>query len=298
MRGCADERSLGVLVLVLLGCSVSQDQEVDLGRRNAEQVNAQMPLVHDQIASQLRAGAGHVDRAHDGALRSRLAVPHRGQPSGERLRAAGRLHLREPRPDRARPEPRRAGGRAWHTRSATSRCDIRWSRWRSRRARGSPWSWAAGSRTCATARWRARRSRWAARRCSRGTAVTTRRRRTPQAVQLVVNAGIDPRRHPRAVQAPAGGAPTVAGGNRGLLRFAPARGRPDRGHRARDRGAGAIDAARVCGGTTRAIGRSRRTSRRCHARRSRSRSTVAGIGQDLLARTTERGSEREGICSG
>ena len=56
MRGCAEcagarVRGAASLALVLLGCSVSQDQEVDLGRRNAEQVDAQMPLVHDQIAS-------------------------------------------------------------------------------------------------------------------------------------------------------------------------------------------------------------------------------------------------------
>jgi predicted Zn-dependent protease len=41
----------GVLALALLGCSVSQDEEVELGRRNAEQVDAQLPLVRDRIAS-------------------------------------------------------------------------------------------------------------------------------------------------------------------------------------------------------------------------------------------------------
>ena len=56
VRGCAGARGrggaiMGLLMPVLLACSVSEDQEVDLGRRNAEQVDAQMPLVHDQIAS-------------------------------------------------------------------------------------------------------------------------------------------------------------------------------------------------------------------------------------------------------
>ena len=55
VRGCGGARvrrcAYGVAVGLLLGCSVSQDEEVDLGRRNAEQVDAQMPLVHDQVAS-------------------------------------------------------------------------------------------------------------------------------------------------------------------------------------------------------------------------------------------------------
>ena len=55
VRGCGGARvrrcACGVAVGLLLGCSVSQDEEVDLGRRNAEQVDAQMPLVRDQVAS-------------------------------------------------------------------------------------------------------------------------------------------------------------------------------------------------------------------------------------------------------
>ena len=56
MHACAGARARGCVMRVLLapmllGCTVSQDQEVDLGRRNAEQVEAQMPLVHDQVAS-------------------------------------------------------------------------------------------------------------------------------------------------------------------------------------------------------------------------------------------------------
>jgi beta-barrel assembly-enhancing protease len=48
MRKCA---LAGVVASMLLGCSVSQDEEVELGRRNAEQVEAQLPLVHDAVAS-------------------------------------------------------------------------------------------------------------------------------------------------------------------------------------------------------------------------------------------------------
>lgn len=48
VRGCA---LASTIAFSLLGCSVSQDQEVELGRRNAEQVEAQLPLVRDQIAS-------------------------------------------------------------------------------------------------------------------------------------------------------------------------------------------------------------------------------------------------------
>jgi len=55
-RSCAGTRVrqcalAGTLALWLFGCSVSQDEEVELGRRNAEQVEAQLPLVRDQIAS-------------------------------------------------------------------------------------------------------------------------------------------------------------------------------------------------------------------------------------------------------
>ena len=37
------------LVLVVAGCGVSEDQEVQLGRQNAEQINSQIPLVRDPI---------------------------------------------------------------------------------------------------------------------------------------------------------------------------------------------------------------------------------------------------------
>ena len=42
-------RRVGGLLLVVAGasCSVSQDQEVQIGRQNAEQVNAQLPIVQD-----------------------------------------------------------------------------------------------------------------------------------------------------------------------------------------------------------------------------------------------------------
>ena len=47
-------RGLALAVVVasmLAACSVSQDEEVELGRRDAAQVEAQLPLVHDAIAS-------------------------------------------------------------------------------------------------------------------------------------------------------------------------------------------------------------------------------------------------------
>src|SRR5438045_1478882 len=37
--------------ILLAGCSVSQDQEVSLGRQNADEINAQLPLVTDPAAS-------------------------------------------------------------------------------------------------------------------------------------------------------------------------------------------------------------------------------------------------------
>lgn len=46
VRWCA-----GAIVLLLCGCSVSEDQEVELGRRNAEAVSAQLPLVRDPVAT-------------------------------------------------------------------------------------------------------------------------------------------------------------------------------------------------------------------------------------------------------
>ncbi|HVS60757.1 MAG TPA: M48 family metallopeptidase [Gemmatimonadaceae bacterium] len=39
------------LVLILASCSVSQDQEVALGRQNAEEINAQLPIVTDPAIS-------------------------------------------------------------------------------------------------------------------------------------------------------------------------------------------------------------------------------------------------------
>jgi predicted Zn-dependent protease len=48
LRGCVIS---SVLAIFFLGCSVSEDQEVELGRRNAEQVDAQLPLVRDPVAA-------------------------------------------------------------------------------------------------------------------------------------------------------------------------------------------------------------------------------------------------------
>jgi predicted Zn-dependent protease len=42
-------RAVAALLLFAVACGVSEDQEVQLGRRNAEQINAQIPLVHDTI---------------------------------------------------------------------------------------------------------------------------------------------------------------------------------------------------------------------------------------------------------
>lgn len=39
--------SVALLSLVTVSCAVSQDQEVQIGRQNAEQVNAQLPIVRD-----------------------------------------------------------------------------------------------------------------------------------------------------------------------------------------------------------------------------------------------------------
>lgn len=43
--------ALALGMLVVLGCEVSQDEEVQLGRRNAAQVDAQLPLVRDPVAT-------------------------------------------------------------------------------------------------------------------------------------------------------------------------------------------------------------------------------------------------------
>jgi predicted Zn-dependent protease len=42
---------IAALLLVLSACSVSEDQEVALGRQNAEQINAQLPIVTDPDVS-------------------------------------------------------------------------------------------------------------------------------------------------------------------------------------------------------------------------------------------------------
>src|SRR3954471_17373403 len=42
---------LTALVLVSAGCSVSEDQEVALGRQNAAEINAQLPIVTDPAVS-------------------------------------------------------------------------------------------------------------------------------------------------------------------------------------------------------------------------------------------------------
>ena len=42
---------LGVAVVVLTSCSVSQDQEVAIGRQNAEEINAKLPIIRDSGVS-------------------------------------------------------------------------------------------------------------------------------------------------------------------------------------------------------------------------------------------------------
>lgn len=44
-------RTLIATAILLIGCSVSEDQEVALGRHNADEINAQLPLVTDPAAS-------------------------------------------------------------------------------------------------------------------------------------------------------------------------------------------------------------------------------------------------------
>jgi predicted Zn-dependent protease len=43
--------TIAVLALGVVACGVSEDQEVQLGRQNAEQINSQIPLVHDPIVA-------------------------------------------------------------------------------------------------------------------------------------------------------------------------------------------------------------------------------------------------------
>src|SRR6476620_4141183 len=42
---------LAALILLLAACSVSEDQEVALGRQNAAQINSQLPIVNDPAVS-------------------------------------------------------------------------------------------------------------------------------------------------------------------------------------------------------------------------------------------------------
>lgn len=44
-------RTLAALALLLAGCSVSEDQEVALGRQNADEINSQLPIVKDPAVS-------------------------------------------------------------------------------------------------------------------------------------------------------------------------------------------------------------------------------------------------------
>src|SRR5256885_2163349 len=44
-------RSSAICLLLLPACSVSQDEEVALGRENAAQINAQLPIVRDAVVS-------------------------------------------------------------------------------------------------------------------------------------------------------------------------------------------------------------------------------------------------------
>ena len=39
--------ALAVAVVAVSSCSVSQDQEVSLGRQNAEEINAKLPMIRD-----------------------------------------------------------------------------------------------------------------------------------------------------------------------------------------------------------------------------------------------------------
>lgn len=51
IRSRKNRFSYGLPIALLLGCSVSEDQEVALGRQNAEQINSQLPIVTDPVVS-------------------------------------------------------------------------------------------------------------------------------------------------------------------------------------------------------------------------------------------------------
>ena len=76
----------------------------------------------------LRGGDRQADGRPVGAAQPALGVPRRERRRGERLRAAGRLHLRHPRPARRDQRRGRAGVRARDTRSVTSPRGTRSSR--------------------------------------------------------------------------------------------------------------------------------------------------------------------------
>ena|SRR3990170_4787810 len=51
IRSPRSQFSHALPIALLLGCAVSEDQEVALGRQNAEQINSQLPIVTDPVVS-------------------------------------------------------------------------------------------------------------------------------------------------------------------------------------------------------------------------------------------------------
>src|SRR3982074_3654376 len=94
--------ALSPRLFLLAACSVSEDQEVAIGRQNAEEINAQLPIVTDPAISGYIQALGESIAKKDQSVRPGLALLRGQHEAGQCLRAAGRIHLREPRADRER----------------------------------------------------------------------------------------------------------------------------------------------------------------------------------------------------
>ena len=95
-------------------CGISQQQEVQIGAEQAQQVNAQLPIVQDPDVNRYLNVLGDSIAKLTSRVGPRLALLHGQHERVQRVRAAGRIHLRQPRPRRAvrRHGPVRVGARA------------------------------------------------------------------------------------------------------------------------------------------------------------------------------------------
>ena len=166
-----------LMVWAATGCSVSQDQEVAIGRQNAEDVNAKLPIVTDAVAADYvqQLGLAMAQTTSRSELDWRFFIVDSKEVNAFAL-PGGFIYVNRGLIERAQELDELAGAIGHEIGHVVRRHSVHQMN-RGRRPT-SPSGWRVRSLGCATATSPTRRFRWAARRCSRATAVAMKRRRT------------------------------------------------------------------------------------------------------------------------